>query len=441
MRYLKQILQHTEQVLIREVTVLADNIYEICRQYGNDIFLIADENTAKLLNKNILSKISHLIIPGNTIRPLAKPYVISDAPKILSSQCSDTGIQEEKVWIPVSSTGMTPDGAASLETVNLVRNKAKDSDLMVAFGSGTVNDICKYASYLEGKDYISFPTAASMNGYSSANASILVDGYKKSFEAHLPKAIYIDTDIIANAPLRLTLSGFADFICRSTVQADWLLSHLLLGTEYNEFPFRFVRDLEEILLREHLALAKKDKRVVLLLMEALLISGLGMVMSKGSYSASQGEHMIAHAMEMVTKDYSSSLHGEKIAVTTITMANLQEKILSIQSPIIKPTTLDIKHITQCFGNTEFIEILKQKQMMQQKIQEIICKEWSNISSLIKQNLLSAKHLQIVFEDLSIPYLPEHLNWNKEQYCKVVNLTFATRDRFTFLDLAGCIEKS
>ncbi len=207
----------------------------------------------------------------------------------------------------------------------------EDSGLIVAFGSGTVNDVCKYASYLEGKNYISFPTAASMNGYTSANASILVDGYKKSFKAHLPKAIYIDIDIIANAPPRLTLSGFADFICRSTVQADWLLSHLLLGTEYNESPFTFIRDLEQILLREHLALAKRSKKVVLLLIEALLISGFGMVISKGSYSASQGEHIIAHAMEMVTKDY-SSLHGEKIAVTTITMANLQEKHYQYKIP-------------------------------------------------------------------------------------------------------------
>ncbi len=108
---------------------------------------------------------------------------------------------------------------ASLENVNLVRSRAKDSDLIVALGSGTVNDICKYATYLEGKNYISFPTAASMNGYTSANASILINGYKKSLVAHLPRAIYIDTNIIANAPLRLTLSGFADFICCSTVQS------------------------------------------------------------------------------------------------------------------------------------------------------------------------------------------------------------------------------
>ncbi len=322
MHYLKQILHQTKQTSIVIVGHhFADNIYEICTQYENDIFLVADKNTAELLNKNILNKTPNLIISGNS--------------------------------------------TASLDITNSVRNKVEDSGLIVAFGSGTVNDVCKYASYLEGKNYISFPTAASMNGYTSANASILVDGYKKSFKAHLPKAIYIDIDIIANAPPRLTLSGFADFICRSTVQADWLLSHLLLGTEYNESPFTFIRDLEQILLREHLALAKRSKKVVLLLIEALLISGFGMVISKGSYSASQGEHIIAHAMEMVTKDY-SSLHGEKIAVTTITMANLQEKTLSIQNPIIKPTTLDTEHIIKCFGNTEFTKILEQKKFCSRK---------------------------------------------------------------------------
>ncbi|MDG7055093.1 MAG: iron-containing alcohol dehydrogenase [Wolbachia endosymbiont of Menacanthus eurysternus] len=426
MHYLKQILHQAKKTLIRKVIVdhhLASNIYEICTQHGNDIFLVADENTAELLNKNVLNKISHLIVPAPLVIPAPRAGIYD------RSQCC-------AAWM----TSDRPDSVASLETVNLVRNKAKDSDLIVALGGGTVNDICKYASYLEKKDYISFPTAASMNGYTSANASILVDGHKKSFVAHLPKAVYIDIDIIANAPLRLTLSGFADFICRSTVEADWLLSHLLLGTEYNELPFALVRDLEEILLREYLALAKRSKKVALLLMEALLISGLGMVISEGSHSASQGEHMIAHAMEMVTKDY-SSLHGEKIAVTTLTMANLQEKILSIQDPTIKPTTLDVKRVTECFGNNEFTKILEQKKILQQKIGGIIYKEWNNISSLIKQNLLPAKRLQKIFEDLSIPHLPEHLGWNQEQYCKVVDFAFATRDRFTFLDLAHCIEES
>lgn len=402
MYHLKKILHQNKQIFFKEIIVeynLAGNIYEICQQYSNNIFLVADKNTEKLLNKSVLSKIPNFIIPSNSI--------------------------------------------ASLDIVELIQNKTKNKELIVAFGSGTVNDICKYASYLEGKDYILFPTAASMNGYTSANASILANGQKKSFNTHFAKAIYIDINILINSPLRLTLSGFADFICRSTTQADWLLSHLLFGTEYNSLPFTFSYDIEKILLEEYMGLAKKSTETILLLMEALLISGIGMVIVGGSHSASQGEHMIAHAMEMVTRDY-SPLHGEKVAVATITMANLQEKILSIRNPVVKPSPVSMEHITECFGNlvsssNKFAEILEQKQSMQQSIDKIIHEKWEDISHTIKKTLLPAKSLQKIFAELSIPHLPEHLSWNNEQYYKIVNLAFATRNRFTFLDLADCMK--
>lgn len=391
MYHLKQILHQT---FINEIVVdynLASSIYEICKQYSNNIFLVADKNTAKLLNKSALSKIPNLVIPANSI--------------------------------------------ASLELVELITHQAKNSELIVAFGSGTVNDICKYASYVEGKDYILFPTAASMNGYTSTNASILVNGHKRSFKAHSAKAIYVDINILTNSPLRLTLSGFADFICRSTVQADWLLSHLLLGTEYNELPFIFSHEVEQILLSEYLELAKKSTETVMLLMEALLISGIGMVIAGGSHSASQGEHMIAHAMSIVTPDY-SLLHGEQVAVATITMANLQEKILSMRNPVIKSPSVNIDDIKECFGNDEFVKVLEQKQITQQNIDKVIHEKWQDISNIIEKNLLPAESLQRMFSELSIPHLPEHLGWSREQYYKIVNLAFATRDRFTFLDLAN-----
>ncbi|WP_253299971.1 iron-containing alcohol dehydrogenase [Wolbachia endosymbiont of Chironomus riparius] len=397
---LKQVLDQAKHICsIKEIVIANDltkNIYEICKQYSNDIFLVADENTVSFLNKSVLSKISHLIIFGNSI--------------------------------------------ASLDVVELVKNKAKNKELIVAFGSGTINDICKYASYIEGKDYVSFPTAASMNGYTSTNASILVNGKKNSFKAHLAKAIYIDIGIIANSPSRLTLSGFADFICRSTVQADWLLSHLLLNTEYNTLPFTLIYEMEQILLREYIGLAKNDIETVLILMEALLISGIGMVISGGSYSASQGEHIIAHAIEMITEDY-SLLHGEKIAVTSITMANLQEKILSMRNLNFKSFSTDIQSVKKYFNTKECIQIFEQKQIIQQKVKKIIHQKWEDISFAIKQNLLHVEHLQKIFTELSIPHLPEHLGWNKDQYHEIVSLAFATRDRFTFLDLANFVETS
>ncbi|MDX5518322.1 MAG: sn-glycerol-1-phosphate dehydrogenase, partial [Wolbachia endosymbiont of Andrena agilissima] len=94
MHYLKQILHQTEQTFLREVITdyhLADDIYEICTQHGNDIFLVADENTAKLLNKNVFNKISHLIIPTPPAIPVSRAGM-------------------------TSSREMTPSRAASLET-------------------------------------------------------------------------------------------------------------------------------------------------------------------------------------------------------------------------------------------------------------------------------------------------------------------------------------
>src|SRR5258708_2290150 len=70
---------------------------------------------------------------------------------------------------------MADDKAASY-----LRGETSDCDALVAVGSGTINDLCKYVSHQDNKPYLVFPTAASMNGYLSANASITIEGYKKT---------------------------------------------------------------------------------------------------------------------------------------------------------------------------------------------------------------------------------------------------------------------
>ena len=59
----------------------------------------------------------------------------------------------------------------------------RGADALVAVGSGTINDLCKYAAAQDGKPYAVFATAPSMNGYTSKNAAITVDGHKKSLPA------------------------------------------------------------------------------------------------------------------------------------------------------------------------------------------------------------------------------------------------------------------
>ncbi|HUY58095.1 MAG TPA: iron-containing alcohol dehydrogenase, partial [Solirubrobacteraceae bacterium] len=60
----------------------------------------------------------------------------------------------------------------------------------IAVGSGVITDIVRYASHQANRDFISVPTAASMDGYSSSVAAMQVDGVKVTYPARVPRAIY-----------------------------------------------------------------------------------------------------------------------------------------------------------------------------------------------------------------------------------------------------------
>ncbi len=80
---------------------------------------------------------------------------------------------------------------------------AKNCDLIIALGSGTVNDLCKLAAAKIGKNYVVFPSAPSMNGYLSRNASIKIKGHKKTVVATLPLAVFCDLAILKAAPKKM----------------------------------------------------------------------------------------------------------------------------------------------------------------------------------------------------------------------------------------------
>ena len=117
-----------------------------------------------------------------------------------------------------------------------------DADALIAVGSGTINDLCKYASALDGKPYAVFATAPSMNGYTSVNAAITIEGHKKSLPAQAAAGVFFDLEVLAAAPARLIRAGLGDSLCRCTAQADWLLAHLLLGRPYRLAPYALLAE-------------------------------------------------------------------------------------------------------------------------------------------------------------------------------------------------------
>jgi glycerol-1-phosphate dehydrogenase [NAD(P)+] len=204
-----------------------------------------------------------------------------------------------------------------IETVARVRAATAHADGLVAVGSGTINDLVKFSAAQDGKPFAVFATAPSMNGYTSANAAITVDGHKKTLPAALTRGVFMDLEILAAAPPRMIRAGLGDSLCRPTAQVDWLLSHHLLGTKYRAAPFALLAADEALLFEQPEALLAGDLDAMRALARTLVLSGIGMTLCGGSYPASQGEHLISHYIDMrsppARADY---LHGEQVAVST-----------------------------------------------------------------------------------------------------------------------------
>lgn len=329
---------------------------------------------------------------------------------------------------------------ADNETVEFIRSESSTCDALVAVGGGTVNDVCKYAAFTDGKPYIVCPTAASMNGYLSANASITFDGYKKTVKAAMPKAVLCDLGVIAAAPVRLSKSGLGDCLARPTAQADWLLSHLLLGTAYDDTPFQLLREVEDILFDNAGGIAKRDPASIEVLLQTLLLSGLGMTIAGGSYPASQAEHMVAHAYGMMRKNSefgvqsSVTLHGEEIGVTALAMARMQETTLHT-APALYAKTFPENDIDTLFGET----VAKEAAVAYRSKMDVlpparIMPRWDEIREKLAPVMFAPDKILAILKAAQAPHTPEMLGWNAADFGNALSHARYLRERFTFLDL-------
>lgn len=371
---------------------------------------------------------------GNSLAVVMDP----DTRRVLGAQVAASLGTAYVVQEIVLSSSPHPDMGA----VNGVIAQSGKADALIAIGSGSVNDITKYAAHLTGRPYAVFGTAPSMNGYTSVSAAITENGLKKSLPATLPKGVFLDLDVMAAAPRRLIASGFGDSLARATAQTDWLMAHLVLGKPYRETPFMLLEDDEEAMIAAAPALKVGDVAAIELLVRTLVMSGLGMTLCGGSYPASQGEHLIAHYIDMRGKNLPQAYHGEHISVTTLTMARLQERMLALPALQLAPTKDTEASMIAKFGeevgpacwvafrpkvfDKDATDLLNRK----------LATEWPAIRGRLRSVARSEAEIKKALVAVGAPIAPEHVGLPSPFYREAVKNARLIRDRFTMLDLAA-----
>lgn len=332
---------------------------------------------------------------------------------------------------------------ADMETVQLVRARSLHADALIAVGSGTINDLAKYAAHLDRKPYACFGTAPSMNGYVSMNAAIMDRGVKQSLPAAAPRGVFLDVDILCKAPRRMIVAGFGDSACRPTAQADWLLAHLLLDQRYRALPFLLLEQDEQALLAAPEGLVAGDAAAMTLLARTLILSGFGMAICGGSYPASQGEHLIAHFLEMRGDPaWPESLHGEQIAVTTLTMARLQADILKraeiqVGTSAVTPTELSARFGAE--AGAACWSAFARKAIDADRAAALnrrLRAGWPEMRRAIRAVHRAPAALESALRRVHAPTRPAEIGIPDAAYREAVLHAREIRDRFTFLDFAA-----
>ena len=334
---------------------------------------------------------------------------------------------------------------ADLETVEELKTKIANYEAVIAVGSGTINDLCKYATVQQGRQYCVFGTAASMNGYTSATASMkLPSGLKVSLPGQAPKGFFVDLEVSAAAPACLAAAGFGDCMARSVAQVDWWMSHRMLESEYWSSPYLIQRDEERILNSRAGLLSVGDIEAMASLYRVLTLCGLGIAFTGMSHHGSMGEHQISHYIDCFAHDrHLGMLHGQQVGVASLTMARLQQQFLDNDTPPqVSATIIDENDMARRMGPAVAKECAvewrkkaftrESADAFNEKIEVI----WPELRGELQAFTIPVSEMHALLEAAGGPKTSEELGLDQNFYREAVLHNREMRNRFSFVDIAA-----
>jgi glycerol-1-phosphate dehydrogenase [NAD(P)+] len=389
--------------------VIADSLEgreaELVRQqHGTkSLIVISDERTWAVLGKRVFEALGAF---GN-----AAEYIWQNP------RCTESGVQE-------------------------LMAETAGAEVLVAIGSGTLSDTVKYGTFLTRREYSVFPTSP-MNAYTTPTASVSSGGFKKSLTCHSAKGVFFDLSVLSKCPQRLIAAAFADVVCRTTSQVDWLLSHLLLGTPYKDTAYTLLAYDEEPMMTNAHRIVTGDAEALGMLTRTAAIMGLGTSFTGTTHSGSMAEHMISHYIDMFAGDkHPGTSHGEQVGVATLTMSKLQNEIVrSEEPPLLSATRIPEEELQRRFGTIAktMIEQAKRKALTATAAKQLnarLEKNWAEIRVRLRAVMLPYQRLHDSMTAAGCQLSGLDLGLEPEFYRDAVRYSRFIRDRFSMLDLAG-----
>lgn len=343
---------------------------------------------------------------------------------------------------------LIPDERAVGEVLTSLENRV---EIMIAVGSGTINDIVKFVSSKTKIPYGIVATAPSMDGYASSVSPLIVNGFKRTYNATCPVFIVGDTNILKDAPYDMITSGFGDIIGKFTSLSDWYIGSVITEEEYSKEIAETTRQSLNDCVDVAKSLKNKDENAVKKLMDALILSGLSMLKFGNSRPASGAEHHLSHFIEM--KELLSGgiehSHGAKVGIMTRMSVSLFNAVFSLNEDEVKKLMEERKHETkeefefrirknfgpmadEVFKDIDHYYIDEELRRVRQKR---ILKNWDTMKKWVSENVPSSDYIDDLLNDVEAPSDISYLGLQKSELKNILMNAKEMRKRYTILRLA------
>lgn len=334
-------------------------------------------------------------------------------------------------------------------TADWVVSKVRDEEILISCGSGTVTDLTKYSSFQKKRPFIAVATAPSMNGYASGIVALTEKGLKKTIPVVPALAVLGDLDILCNAPVDMIRSGLGDVISKPVSMADWKLSSIVKGDFFCPLPYNLIADLESIYTASPQKLPARDSGAIRALMEALVYSGISMIIAGSSAPASGAEHLISHTLDMQASLHGveHDFHGAQVGVSTIITARLYERLMALDPSKLDWTAIRdhhragkaamIKEYWGALAPSVIGEYDRKWMPWEQKREELarIVEHWDEITDELKVFLRPSSEIERILAAAGAKTHYSDIGSSPQAFGQAILMALSMRSRYTVLDLA------
>jgi glycerol-1-phosphate dehydrogenase [NAD(P)+] len=337
---------------------------------------------------------------------------------------------------------------AKYEYIEKIERNIKNIDLILTCGTGTITDLGKLAGEKNKIPVISFPTAPSMNGYTSPVAAYIKDGVKITTSVKPCEYVYIDENIITNAPIELIKAGFADSLAKSFANSDWKISSIITGEKFCGLPLKIVSEAEEKYVNKGDLIKGRDKKVIKDIMDGLNLGGISMIIAGSSSPASGGEHLISHFLDMYAhqnKIEPFSFHGLQVGTGIYISSLIYDLVRDFKSDEIgkriEKRKIDydekFEKICSLFPSSKNIlkKIFDKKIKVIEEIKEKLPLKWEEIKKEAMPMVYSPSEIEKFLKKAECPLHLSEICDDKKLIKNAILLSRFIRERITILDIA------